>query len=292
MNFEPLTIRGLHITAEVLEEIRQVIEQNWEKGRTAISRILCQKWDWRQNNGQLKGMACRELLLRLERKGFINLPPRKRDKVNRKRITPISDLFNQFSSNLLSGRIDKYRKIELEMVRGTSKEKLWDSLIHQYHYLGYSQIVGAYLKYLVYLDTQLAACLGWGSAAWKVGCRDQFIGWNAEQRRNRLQGIANNVRFLILPWVQVKHLASKTLALSIRVLQSDWQRFFSEELLLVETFVDCSRFRGTSYRAANWLYLGETKGSAKRGASYSHHGLIKAVFVYPLIPNFRERLCR
>jgi len=193
-------------------------------------------------------MACRDLLLRLERKELISLPPRKCNNVNRKRIAPVLALFNQASSNLLSGRIDEYR--------------------------------------------QIAACFGWGSAAWKVDCRDRFIDWDDEQRRSRLHCIANNVRFLILPWVQVKHFASKSLALSTRVLQADWQQAFSDELLLVETFVDCSRFRGTCYRAANWLYLGQTKGSAKRGASYRHHGLRKSVFVYPLTPIFRERLCR
>ena len=292
MNSEPITIRGRHITTDVLDEIRQVIEQNRELGRTHISLILCQKWGWRQSNGRLKGMACRDLLLRLERMGLISLPPRKREKVNRKIIVPVSDLFNQYGSKLLSGRIDEYRRIELEMVRGTYKEKLWDYLVDQYHYLGCSQIVGSYLKYLVYLDNQLASCFGWGSAAWKVGCRDRFIGWTAEQRRNGLHCISNNVRFLILPWVQVEHFASKTLALSTRVLKADWQKTFSEELVLVETFVDCSRFRGTCYRAANWIYLGQTRGSAKRGASYRHHGLTKAVFVYPLVSDFRERLCR
>lgn len=154
-------------------------------------------------------------------------------------------------------------------------------------------IIRGFIIYIkIPVNHQLAACIGWGSAAWKVGCRDRFIGWNTEQRKNNLWGIANNVRFLILPWVDVKHFASKALALSTRALTTDWWLIFSQQLALVETFVDRSRFRGTCYRAANWIYLGDTKGVAKSGASYQHHGIIKAVFVYPLHRDFQQRLCQ
>lgn len=286
------TIRGRHITSVVLEEIRQIIDQNWNLGRTAISRILCQKWDWRQNNGQLKAMACRDLLLRLEREQLITLPPRIHKNNNQKRNTWTPDLFDKIDTQPITGRVDQFTHIHLQMIRGTHKEKLWDYLIDQYHYLGYTQIVGSYLKYLIFLNNQLAACIGWGSAAWKVGCRDRFIGWNTDQRKNNLSGIVNNVRFLILPWICVKHFASKVLALSTRVLPDDWSQAFSEQLILVETFVDRSRFQGTCYRAANWIYLGDTKGMAKNGASYQRHGIIKSVFVYPLYRDFKRRLCQ
>jgi len=158
MNFDTITIRSRHITADVLEEIRRVIEQNWALSRTYISLMLCEQWSRRQSNGRLKGMACRDLLLRLEKMELINLPPRKCNKVNRKIIVPVSDLFDKYGSKLFSGRIDEYRTIEIEMVRSTYKESLWDYLVAQYHYLGCRQIVGSYLKYLVYLDGQLAAC--------------------------------------------------------------------------------------------------------------------------------------
>lgn len=291
-NFKIKTIRGRHITSKVLEKINQTIEKNWNLGRTAISEILCQKWNWRQNNGQLKAMACRDLLLRLERENLISLPPRIHNNNNQKRNIWTGDLFDKIDSQPITGRVDQFNHIHLEMVRGSHKEKLWDYLIDQYHYLGYTQIVGSYLKYIVYIDDQLAACVGWGSAAWKVGCRDRFIGWNTEQRKNNLWGIANNVRFLILPWVDVKHFASKALALSTRILPADWYQAFSQQLVLVETFVDRSRFFGTCYRAANWIYLGDTKGSAKSGASYQHHGIIKSVFVYPLHRRFKGKLCQ
>ncbi len=290
--FTSKTIRGRQITSPVLKEIRQTIDENWKLGRTAISRVLCENWDWRQNNGQLKAMACRELLLRLEREGYITLPPRIHNNNNQKRFNWSPDLFDNIDTQPIIGRIDQFTHIRLDMVRGSHKEKLWDYLIDQYHYLGYTQIVGSYLKYLVYLDDQLAACVGFGSAAWKVGCRDRFIGWNTPQRKNNLSGIANNVRFLMLPWVDVKYFASKALALSARVLPGDWYHAFSQQLVLVETFVDRSRFVGTCYRAANWIYLGDTKGSSKSGASYQHHGIIKSVFVYPLDRHFKRRLCQ
>ena len=192
----------------------------------------------------------------------------------------------------LEGRIDAYNNIDIELADTNEKKRLWDSLVDAYHYLGCKHIVGVCLKYFIYLDDQIASCLGWGSAAWKVGCRDQFIGWSHEMRSQRLNSIANNTRFLILPWVRVLHFASKALSISAHCLAKDWKNRFQEELFLLETFVDRSRFRGTCYKAANWLYLGDTKGSGKKGTSYNHHGIIKSIFVYPLRHDFRRKLCR
>jgi hypothetical protein len=291
-DFDTLRLRGRDITPEILQFIQETIAAHVHEGRSAISRILCAQWNWRQSNGGLKDMACRDLLLRLERLGLIQLPPRQKQKANYKIILPLPAAFEEQTASPLTGRVDAFGELRLEMVRGHEHEALWDALIERYHYLGCRTIVGGYLKYLAYLDDHLVACLGWGSAAWKVGSRDRFIGWSAEQRQQRLSSVANNVRFLILPWVRVQHLASKTLARSVRVLPGDWQHVFAEELFLLETFVDRSRFVGTSYKAANWLCVGHTKGSAKRGASYHRHGLVKAVFVYPLCADFRARLCR
>jgi hypothetical protein len=134
------------------------------------------------------------------------------------------------------------------------------------------------------------ACLGWGSAAWKVGCRDTLIGWNTETRQTNLQNVVNNVRFLILPWVRVEHLASKVLALNLRVLVNDWQRFYAHAIVLAETFVDTERFQGTCYRAANWIRIGETKGRGKYDRENRYATSIKAVYLYPLTKNYRERL--
>jgi hypothetical protein len=166
---------------------------------------------------------------------------------------------------------------------------LW--LIHKYHYLGYRSPVGEHLKYLAFCDDQLVACIVWASAAWRCNHREKFIGWDEKQKRANLHLVVNNVRFLILPWVRVRHLASKILAANCRRLSGDWRKRWNHPVVLAETFVDTARFAGTCYRAANWIYAGNTQGSAKRGASYYHHGHPKALFLYPLHRRFREVLC-
>lgn len=288
----PITIRNRVITNRDLETIRQAIVNHWDSGRSAISHILCAQWNWRQANGQLKGMACRELLLRLERLGHIQLPPRINNKNNAIKVAALPQCYQLFNVQPITGRVDLFKNIRLEIVDDKKQSQLWNSLVDNYHYLGYKHIVGNCLKYFVYLDDQLICCIAWGSAAWKVACRDEFIGWTAEQRKTNLNGIANNIRFLIFPWVEVKHLASKILAASCRQLATDWAHTFHEELVLAETFVDSGKFQGTSYRAANWHYIGYTSGSGKKGASYHHHGIIKSVFVYPLTTDFQNRLCQ
>jgi hypothetical protein len=246
-------------------------------------------WNWKQPNGWLKDRACRDLLLALERFGEIQLPPRKNPGPRgKKRVSTQKYLF--LDHKPLEGKVSDYGPLSLTMIRKSAEEPLWDFLIHRYHYLGHPLIVGSYLKYLVRLDGRLVAALGWGSAAWKVGSRDAFIGWDPQTRKRNLHQVVNNVRFLILPWVRVKHLASKILAANAKVLREDWPAFYHTPIQLLETFVDLSRFAGTSYRAANWQYLGRTKGSAKKGSRYTYHGQAKAVFVYPLTRHFRERL--
>ncbi|RQV94087.1 MAG: DUF4338 domain-containing protein [Calditrichaeota bacterium] len=285
---QSIKIRNKIITAQTLDQIHQSIQDNWERGRSYISYVLCEQWDWRQANGHLKEMACRELLLRLERMNLIVLPPRICSKNNRikKQSIPSTLILKP-----VTGRIDAFKRIDFELADTTAKRRYWNSLIDRYHYLGCKHIVGSCLKYLVYLDGQIVCLFGWGSAAWKVGCRDKFIGWSHEQRSQRLNSIANNIRFLILPWIRVQHFASKVLAASVGLIAKDWQEHFQEDLLLLETFVDRSRFSGTCYKAANWLYLGDTKGSGKSGARYHHHGIIKSVFVYPVRHDFRRKLC-
>ncbi len=289
---EPITIRTRRISATELDYIRHTIAMHWDTGRSAISRILCEHWDWRQGNGQFKGMACRDLLLRLEQMAYIDLPPRQKEKNNCRTIAELPECYRPGNVTVLTGRIDSYRHLQIELASGKKQRELWDSLMASYHYLGCTPIVGSCLKYLLYLDAQLVGGMGWGSAAWKVACRDQYIGWTTAQRQKNLNAIANNVRFLILPWINISHLASKALALASQKLIFDWQQRFGEAVLLAETFVDRSRYAGTSYRAANWDYLGTTAGWGKRGASYHHHGRLKSVFVYPLRRDFRARLCR
>jgi hypothetical protein len=288
----PITIRNRIITNTELEKIRDTIAHHWDLGRSGISHILCEDWNWRQANGQLKGMACRELLLRLERRGHVKLPPRINEKNNIIQLQALPDRYQLNHVQSISGRVDSFNNLQFELIHDKKQAELWNSLVAHYHYLGYKHIVGHCLKYFVHLDGQLVCAIAWGSSAFKVACRDQFIGWSTEQRTRNLSGIVNNVRFLIFPWIKVKHLASKILAFSCRQLPIDWKETFNETPVLAETFVDSSQFQGTSYKAANWRYVGQTSGSGKKGASYHHHGVIKAVFVYPLVTDFKTRLCQ
>jgi len=233
-------------------------------------------------------MACREILLTLYRKGLISLPPGKHDGRNLKRnlFIPVVET----DQTPLQGKLSNLPPVKLKMVRNTSLEALYNSLVQQHHYLGYRQIVGNHLKYIAFIDERPVACLGWGSSSWSVNSRDSFIGWDKPTKEKNLQLVVNNTRFLILPWVSVKYLASKILALNAKRLCDDWLRIYNHSLYLLETFVEKNRFKGTCYKAANWIHVGETKGTAKRGHDHMYHGNIKDVYLYPLRKDFREKL--
>ncbi len=281
--------RNRQLTASDLEDIRSVIAEHYARGRSFIARCLCERWEWRQPNGRLKELACRDLLLRLEEKGHVRLPPRLAQKNNlkRKRFTALP----LFPPKPLQGPLKDFGTLVVRPVEATGENDYWDSLIEGHHYLGYRPVVGEKLKYLAFLGDEVVACVGWGSPAFKCAVRDDFIGWNTAQRKTHLCLVANNVRFLVLPWVRIPHLASKVLAANLRRLSADWVKAYGHPVYLAETFVDLSRFHGTCYRAANWRLLGQTVGLSKRGNHYHPHGNSKAVLVYPLHPKFKEKLC-
>jgi len=283
-----LIIRGRPITPDDLTFIQSLIQTHWKQGRKFISRELCHHWQWYQPNGNLKDMACRELLLRLERMGLIQLPPRKNSAYNEKRNRMPS--MAKTIETPLEGKLSQFGPVELKMVRHTPLEPLYNSLIQRYHYLGYRQTVGAHLKYMAFLNGQVVACLSWGSPAWRVTCRDQFIGWSDQIKEQNLHKIAQNTRFLIPSYVKIPYLASKLLALNIKSLRQDWPTYYGHPLSLLETFVDHHRFKGTSYQAANWIYVGQTKGFTKKGNVSLYHGIIKDVYLYPLVKHFRRFL--
>jgi hypothetical protein len=282
-------IRGRHIDQNDLNTIRGVAATHWNKGRSAISRILCEQWDWYQANGQLKDRACRVMLLALEKKGEIILPPRLKESYRHPKKADRREYI--IDSSEMIGTVSGFGSLTIKMVRRTPDEGLWDFLVDRHHYLGTPWIVGSYLKYLVYLDDRLVACLGWGSAAWKIAERDRTIGWNSQTREANLHKVVNNVRFLILPWINIRHLASKVLALNTRTLQKDWLAFYNQSVSLLETFVDTTRFKGTCYKAANWSYVGNTKGRGKYDRHNKQAEPVKAVYLYPLSRHFREELC-
>jgi len=280
--------RSRDLRVKDIQFLQSVISQFYRKGRSEISRVICEAWDWVQPNGRLKEYAARDLLLRLEEKGLIELPPRLRPKNNRKGNTFVQIPLG-FSETPLEGSLKQYGTPSLKLVT-SSESYLWDYLVHHYHYLGQPGLVGEHLRYLAFLNGQVVACVGFASAAFKVKDRDRFIGWESSTRRRRLLFIANNVRFLILPWIRVPHLASKVLALSLRRLSQDWHTSYGHPLYLAETFVDQTRFQGMCYKASNWIHVGETQGNAKKGNRYHYHGQKKAIYLYPLHCNFRRKL--
>ncbi len=284
--------RGREISEKDLTKIKEIISLYFSSGRRQISRELSRYWSWYQPNGQLKDMACREILLRLERAGHIKLPPGQHDGHNQRRNKGDTGflLLLLAKEENLEGALKNFLPIELKLTKSGKDHGLWNNLVKQYHYQGYQGIIGSNLKYICYSKDKPIACLGWGSAAWNVECRDKYIGWSKEIKDKRLPFIVNNVRFLILPTVKIKYLASHLLGLSIKRVPQDWEKQYGHPIYLLETFVEKERFAGTCYKAANWIYVGETKGYSKRGSLHYQHRNIKAVYLHPLVRNFREKL--
>ncbi|PIV99392.1 MAG: hypothetical protein COW41_08060 [Deltaproteobacteria bacterium CG17_big_fil_post_rev_8_21_14_2_50_51_6] len=286
-----LTYRNRTITKDDIAFIQQVIADYHVEGRTAISRRLCQAWKWQQDNGQLKDMVCRGLLLILERKQLISLPPRICGNNNRslRHKTPLADI--EICQQPITAPLKSLKPIELRQVRRSPEERIFNGLVQQFHYLGYSKIVGEHIKYLAFAGEQLLACLAFSSAPYAITCRDAFIGWSPEARERNRHLLAYNTRFLVLPWVQVPHLASHLLALAAKTVPNDWQRLYHHPIFWLETFVDTERFAGTCYQAANWSWLGLTAGRGKDNRSHQQVTSIKAMYGQPLICDFKQRLC-
>jgi hypothetical protein len=284
-----LTYRGKPVTVEDAAFIRQLIEKNPGASRRVLSAKLCQAWDWRQPNGVLRDLVCRGLMLALYRAGHIELPARKKSPLNplAQRQKPAPRAIEPYP---LQGPLSQILPLEIQQVRRTPLEMLCNRLIDQYHYLGYVQPVGEHLKYLVSFQQRPVACLIFSSAPRHIGCRDRFIGWPPQVRRQNIHLLAYQSRFLILPWVRVPHLASHLLGRLSKRLASDWQRLYQHPVYFLETFVDLERFQGTCYRAANWLYLGQTTGRGKDDQTHRPNRSRKAVFGYPLRRDFRRRL--
>jgi hypothetical protein len=281
--------RGRVISPEDILYIRALIDRLPNQSRRTLSKQLCEAWQWRQANGALRDMVCRGLLLRLERAGQITLPPvryvRHNPLANRARPEPV-----RIDTTPVVDRLHNFIPLGFEQVRRTSDESLFNGLVEEHHYLGYEQPVGEHLKYLVWAQGRPVACLAWSSAPRHLGARDRYIGWSAEARRRNIRFIAYNTRFLILPWVQVEHMASHILGRMATRISADWQRMYEHPIHFLETFVDPERFRGTCYRAANWVLLGRTTGRGKQSNSYVPNRSIKEILGYPLTRRFRELL--
>ena len=285
-----LNYRGRVISAQDVAFIQALIDAHPTASRRALSSLLCQAWDWRQPNGQLRDMLCRSLMLELHRGGHIELPAVRFRPPNNviERCKPTAMVVD---ASPLRCKLPELQPVAIRQVRHSAEEPLFRSLIEAHHYLGYTPPVGEHLKYLVWAQERPIACLAWSSAPRHLGPRDRFIGWSGETRRRNLRFLAYNSRFLILPWVEVPNLASYLLGQMAKRLPLDWERIYGHPVYYLETFVDPGRFRGTCYRAANWVCLGLTTGRGKDAQSKQPNRPRKQILGYPLSPRFRPLLC-
>jgi hypothetical protein len=277
---------GRDFTNKELDQIRSLIKENPQFYRAKLSREVCQTLRWLKPDGKLKDMSCRVAMLRMQKDGLIELPEPLRAKASIRKIefTPATD-----PQDSILCPVNQLPHLQLQMVNKTNSS-LWNEYIERYHYLGYTPLPGAQLRYFITANGQILALTGFGAAAWQTSPRDKFIGWDHEQRKRNLHLIVNNARFLILPWVQSKNLASKILALHARQLPYEWEEKYKIRPVLMESFVEKNRLAGTCYKAANWCNVGQTKGRGKLGPPGKISVPIKDVWLYSLNTNFRTLL--
>jgi hypothetical protein len=256
--------------------------------RSRLSREVCERLNWRRDNGGLKDMSCRVALLRMQADGLIALPPPRNAKPVAYRSYPHIEQAVLEPASIPGIEL---AALKLDLVLTKADSLLWNAYIEHHHYLGHQLMPGAQLRYFVRAAGHIVAALGFGASAWKVKPRDQLIGWTTAQRQRNLHLIVNNARFLILPWIHCKNLASRILALITRRLPADWHARYAYRPVLLETFVEKPRFTGTCYKAANWQHLGDTQGRGKLDIQHRNSQPIKSIWIYPLVRNFGQRLC-
>jgi hypothetical protein len=284
------TVCGRSFSAAEVAAIQEFIAQNPSTSRREIATWTCEVLRWVRPNGQLKEMSCRVALLRLENLGLIRLPPPRIRSGNRTPYCPKETIVVPEAEVLAP--LGRLVELTVRSVDSKADSELWNEAISRFHYLGYKRLPGAQLRYLVESAEGLLGALGFAASAWKAQARDRWIGWSAEQRRARLHLIVNNARFLILPWVKSRNLASWILSRCARSLPYDWEKRYGYRPVLLETFVEHGRFRGTCYKAANWTCIGETQGRGKLDRDHRAPLPRKQIFVYVLERGFRRALCQ
>lgn len=283
-----LTVRGRAFTPTELAVVREIVVKSALDSRYLISKKVCAALGWHQANGRPKDRSCRALLQKLERAGFLQLPAPRHPRPLRRPIPLTSRTAPRLPFALAP------REVGLEhfcvATHIEREQRLWNEFVERYHYLKFGVVVGPQLKYFVQVRGELVACMAFGGAAWKVEPRDRWIGWSTELRKNNLRYVVNNTRYLLFPWINVKNLASRLLALAARRLPDDWQRLYGYKPCLLETFVNTDRHPGTCYKAANWILVGETKGRGKMDRYAEAKLPKKAMYVYPLVPDVHRVL--
>lgn len=292
MNQEAGLLSGRVFTKEELEDVKYIVRQFSHLSRNELAKTICEGLDWVAPNGKYKKDACLTLLEKMEARGEIALPA--------KRESAIRHFWNHFTESdevveraALYGLVSQYAPIILEAVQDQAGIRLWNSVIERYHLLGYKRPFGAHQRYFIWSGTEpreRLGCMLFSASAWALSERDNWIGWSKEDRSQRLHLVVNNTRFLIFPWVKIKHLASHVLSLAAKRVPVDFQQRYGYKPVLLETFVDVERYAGTCYRAANWLCLGQTAGRGRMDRYHEQLSKPKLIFVYPLVYDFRRHL--
>ncbi|MEA1947747.1 MAG: DUF4338 domain-containing protein [Thermodesulfobacteriota bacterium] len=283
---------GQIVTEEQLQEIIEIIDTFPNLSRTELANTICELFSWKRPTGKLKGVECRQFLERLDANGVICLPLC-RKQFAKKTIAKVPRTERTDSQATISTKLRELSPIFLTRVKTQEQRQLWYEYVDRYHYLGYQLPFGAQLRYFFKSGAtdDILGCFQFSSPAWKMAPRDRWIGWTDEQRKVNLQKIINNSRFLIFPWVEVKNLASSVLALAVKTIPDDWQRCYGYRPVLMETLVDRKRFKGTCYKAANWIHMGKTTGRGRMDRDNKKHGAaVKDIYVYPLTSRFRQEL--
>ena len=285
-----LTYRGRQIRQADVIFLRELIAQNPDLSRRALSAKVCQAWNWVQPNGQLRDMVCRSLMLVLHRAGHIQLPAPRIQAVNNairhRRVTALEFC----DTTPIEGSLASLGPLSIRWVRRADGEDVFNHLLKEYHYLGFSRPVGEHLKYLVLCGDRPLACMAWNSGPLKLTLRDEFVGAPRQAYAHNLHLIAYNSRYLIAPWVHVRHLASHLLGRIVRRISGDWQSLYHHPLHLLESFVDIERFKGTCYRAANWTCVGRSVGRGTKSKTQGKNTSIKELWVYPLSKDLGQKL--
>lgn len=285
-----IRVQGRDLSPGDLAYIVRQISDHPQWHRTRLSRELCAVWNWTDEVGRPKDMACRTMLLKLERRGLLVLPPRRNPSINHFRSKSFQPVLHDTSA--ISATLKALHPIAVSCADQGDEALLWQTLLTKYHYLGFTTRVGQSLRYVAYAcDGRALACFLFGAAAWKTAPRDTFIGWSAKARERNISRVVNNMRFLIPPWVNVPHLASHVLAMALRCLPDDWRTKYGFAPVLVETFVERERFQGTCYKAANWQCVGATTGRTRQDSNHKIKVPIKDIYLYPLNREFKKTLC-
>jgi len=284
---------GRTFNGDEVDQIKEIVSTCNGISRTELANTVCELFDWKRPTGRLKTVECRQFLEHLAAQGVLDMPDRKAGRPKGVKVTVKRTNKGQ-APGIITGNVNDFCPLKLRKVTTKAQRELWYEYVDRYHYLGYQLPFGAQLRYFIESgngENLILGCLQFSSPAWKMAARDRWIGWSDEQRQRNLQKVVNNSRFLILPWVKVKNLASSVLALAIRSVCKDWQSCYGYRPVVMETLVDKSRFAGTCYKAANFIYVGTTTGRGRMDRDHTSHGQSpKDIYVYPLSSRFRQEL--